>query len=52
MSTVDPRSVRRRRRRNARHGEHRHKPIDREHAGLLDLATALYERRVWEENPE
>jgi hypothetical protein len=49
---VDPRSARRRRTHNARHGDHRHKPMDREHAGLLDLATALHERRVWEENDE
>jgi hypothetical protein len=52
VSTVDPRSVRRRRGTNPRHGDHRHKPIDREHSGLLELATALYERRMWEENDE
>jgi hypothetical protein len=52
VSTVDRRSVRRRRRHNPHHGDHRYKPIDHEHAGLLDLATALYERRVWEENSE
>jgi hypothetical protein len=52
MSTVDPKSARRRPGYRTRRGENRHRPIDNDYASLLDLATALYERRVWEENPE
>jgi hypothetical protein len=52
MSTVDPKSARRRPSYRTRRGENRHRPIDTEHAGLLDLATALYDRRIWEESSE
>jgi hypothetical protein len=52
MSTVDPKSTRRRPGYVTRRGENRHRPIDTEYAGLLDLATALYERRQCEESSE